>query len=375
MQRLWMRLALSIGSVILLSVIVPPVLFYLLTQAGIVHPLPPTFSGAIDPAVLAQLREYALERFGATYVRVIVVGGLMGIGLGIVISRQLTAPLEELAAAAKAIGAQQLSRRVAVRGTQEIVEVAHAFNEMAGELQSAEALRENLLADVAHELRSPLTVLQGNLRAILDDVYPLDKTEVARLYDQTRHLSRLVDDLHILAEAEARELPLNLYGLDVVRFLEQTAAAFELLAEAQHISLQVSAPAALPLIRADGVRLTQVLHNLLANALRHTPAGGAITLSAGQVGPSIHIEVKDTGEGISAEHLPHVFERFYRADQARRRDKGGVGLGLAIARAIVEAHGGTIQAASAGKDQGSTFTIIFPLMPTSVPRPTPLSPV
>lgn len=373
MQRLWMRLALSIGSVILLSVIVPPVLFYVLTQAGIIQPLPPTLSGTVDPVVLAQLREYALERFAATYGRVIVVGGLMGIGLGIVISRQLTAPLEELAAAAKAIGAQQLSRRVAVRGTQEIVEVAHAFNEMAGELQSAEALRENLLADVAHELRSPLTVLQGNLRAILDDVYPLDKTEVARLYDQTRHLSRLVDDLHILAEAEARELPLNLLGLDVVHFLEQIAAAFESLAEAQHITLSVVAPAALPLIRADSVRLTQVLHNLLVNALRHTPVGGAITLSAYQAGQAVCIEVKDTGEGVAPQHLPHVFERFYRADQARRRDKGGVGLGLAIARAIVEAHGGSIQVASDGKDQGSTFTIIFPLMPTSVPRPTPLS--
>ena len=156
-----------------------------------------------------------------------------GIGLGIVISRQLTAPLEELAAAAKAIGAQQLSRRVAVRGTQEVLEVAQAFNEMAGELQSAETLRESLLADVAHELRSPLTVLQGNLRAILDDIYPLDKAEVARLYDQTRHLSRLVDDLHVLAQAEARELPLNLLGLDVIRFLQHTATAFESLAEAR----------------------------------------------------------------------------------------------------------------------------------------------
>lgn len=375
MQRLWVRLAATIGAVILVSVIVPPVLFYLLNQAGIVHPLPPTLSGVVDPVVLAQLREYAVERFAAAYVRIIVVGGLLGIGLGIWISRQLTAPLEELASAAQAIGARQLSRRVRVQGTREVMGVAEAFNEMARELESAESLRKNLLADVAHELRSPLTVIQGNLRAILDDVYPLDKTEVARLYDQTRHLSRLVDDLHILAQAEARELPLNLLGVDIPRLLPQVAAAFESLAETQDVSLRVETPPALPLIRADAVRLTQVLHNLLTNALRHTPPGGVITLSAGQVENTIHLVVSDTGEGIPPEHLPHIFERFYRADQSRRRDKGGVGLGLAIAHAIVEAHGGSIRAESPGQDQGSVFTITFPLLPMTVPRPAPEIPV
>ena len=375
MQRLWVRLAVTIGAVILVSVIVPPVLFYLLNQAGIVHPLPPTLAGVVAPVVQAQLREYAVERFAPAYVRGIVVGGLLGIGLGIWISRQLTAPLEELASAAQAIGARQLSRRVRVQGTREVMGVAEAFNEMARELESAESLRKSLLADVAHELRSPLTVIQGNLRAILDDVYPLDKTEVARLYDQTRHLSRLVDDLHIHAQAEARELPLNLLGVDIPRLLPQVAAAFESLAETQDVSLRVETPPALPLIRADAVRLTQVLHNLLTNALRHTPPGGAITLSAGQVENTIHLVVSDTGEGIPPEHLPHIFERFYQADQSRRRDKGGIGLGLAIAHAIVEAHGGSIRAESSGQDQGSAFTIIFPLLPMPVPRPAPEIPV
>jgi two-component system OmpR family sensor kinase len=284
---------------------------------------------------------------------------------GVLTSRSLTAPLSHLAEAARAIGARDLSRRVEVAGSDEMVEVAQAFNDMAAGLEGAETLRRNLIADVAHELRTPLSVLQGNLRAILDDVYPLDKSEVARLYDQTRLLSRLVNDLHELAQAEARQLQLNLQTIDLVRLVQDTVATFEPVAEAEEVTLSVQIPSGLLPIQVDSARITQVLHNLLSNALRYTPAGGTISVHAGcEVGEGreVWLAVQDTGEGILPEDLPHIFDRFYRADPARSRARGGAGLGLAIVRAIVEAHGGQVSAASDGlPGHGSTFTVYLPL--------------
>ncbi len=239
---------------------------------------------------------------------------------------------------------------------------------MAAALEQAETLRRNLVADVAHELRTPLSVLQGNLRAILDDVYPLNKTEVARLYDQTRLLSRLVNDLHELAQAEARQLLLNPQPTDLADLVHSTVTTFAPVAETRGVTLEAQVPPDLPSVLADSARLAQVLHNLLANALYHTSAGGTIWLRAGcdaaGTGQPAHLwlAVQDSGEGIPPEHLPHVFERFYRADPARSRTTGGAGLGLAIVRAIVEAHGGQISAASDGMPgHGSTFTVRLPL--------------
>jgi signal transduction histidine kinase len=293
------------------------------------------------------------------------VSGVLGILFGVVASRNLTAPLSRLAEAAQAIGARDLSRRVEVTGSDEVKEVARAFNDMAATLEGAETLRRNLLADVAHELRTPLSVLQGNLRAILDDVYPLDKAEVARLYDETRLLSRLVNDLHELAQAEANQLALNRQTTNLASLIESTAAAFSPAAEAKGVTLNSQLPPALPPVQVDPGRLAQVLHNLLVNALRHTPAGGTISVQAGsEAGQQgqVWLTVQDTGEGIASKDLPHVFDRFYRADPARSRATGGAGLGLAIVRAIVEAHGGHVSAASDGvSGHGTTFTIHLPL--------------
>jgi signal transduction histidine kinase len=289
------------------------------------------------------------------------VTGALGILFGVLVSRNLTAPLSRLAEAAQAIGARDLSRRVEVSGSDEVKEVARAFNEMAAALEGAETLRRNLLADVAHELRTPLSVLQGNLRAILDDVYALDKAEVARLYDETRLLSRLVKDLHELAQAEAGHLALNRQPTQLAELVQSTATAFSAAAETKGVTLNWQIPPDLPPVMADPARLTQVLHNLLDNALRHTPAGGAIWLRAGCDDGEVWLAVQDSGEGISPEDLPRVFDRFYRADPARSRAAGGAGLGLAIVRAIVEAHGGQVSAASQGvPGQGSTFTLRLP---------------
>jgi len=286
---------------------------------------------------------------------------LVSILVGILLSRSVSAPLSKLAEAARSIGQRDLSQRVEVRGSQEIREVAQAFNEMADDLQQAENLRQSLLADVAHELRTPITVIQGNLQAILDDVYELDKAEIAQLYDQTRQLTRLVDDLRDLAQAEAKQLPLEMLPVDLTVLVADVAAIYEPLAEAQHIELQTRISEGVPLIQGDRARLMQCLQNLLNNAFRHTPEEGVITLALKKDADHLEICVSDTGLGILSEHLSHVFDRFYRIDPARARETGGTGLGLAITRAIIENHGGTISAESAGEGQGSSFTIRFPL--------------
>jgi len=311
---------------------------------------------------------FFLEWLSRVLLMVAIIGGVLGILFGVVVSRSLAAPLSRLAEAARAVGTREFSRRVEVTGSDEMIELAQAFNEMASQLEQAETLRRNLMADAAHELRTPLSVLQGNLRAILDDVYTLDKSEIARLYDQTRLLSRLVDDLRELALAEAGQLQLNLAPIDLANLIRDTAATFGPVAEAAEITLSVETPDRLSPVQADAARMGQVLHNLLDNALRHTPAGGTITLGAGyeQTLESeiacCWLAVQDSGEGISAEDLPYVFDRFYRADSARSRATGGAGLGLAVVRAIVEAHEGQVSAASDGlPGHGSTFTVRLPI--------------
>lgn len=309
-----------------------------------------------------------LAQLGRDLALAAVVSSVIGVAAGVLVSRGLTAPLNRLARAARAIGARRLNQRVEVSGSAEVVQLARAFNDMAVALEQAETARRNLVADVAHELRTPLSVLQGNLRAVLDDVYPLDKAEVAQLYDETRLLSRLVNDLHQLAQAEAGQLALNKQSVDLAGLVQAAAVAFTPIAEANGVSLDLELPADLPKVTVDAARITQVLHNLLTNALRYTSAGGSMLVRAGcDPGTDCHVAtvwlaVQDTGEGIPAEHLPHVFERFYRADPARSRTSGGSGLGLAIVRAIVEAHGGQVSAASEGvPGRGSTFTVRLPV--------------
>jgi signal transduction histidine kinase len=315
----------------------------------------------VQPGVWAEFQEISRREAPRRLATFLLIGAGVVTVAGILLSRSLTRPLDELADAARDIGAQNLSRRVKVKGTDEISDVARAFNEMATRLEQAETLRRNLLADVAHELRTPVTVLQGNLRAILDDVYPLDKEEVARLYEHTLHLTRLIDDLRELAQAEARQLPLNLSGVDVARLVKDTAVAFHPICESEGLTLRAELLGSLPTIHADRARLRQSLNNLLDNAIRHSTASSTIVMQAEQLPDELQLRVIDSGEGIAAEHLGHIFDRFYRVDATRSRETGGTGLGLAIVKAIAEAHGGWVTVTSAGQDQGSQFTIHLPM--------------
>jgi signal transduction histidine kinase len=358
MNRLWVRLSLAFTVVFIVAVLAIGVTIRL-TNAVVTDPVT-----APPPEVEAYFKRIRAEQPWPGVTTVMVVVGAVAIGAGIWMSRRVTAPLAEMEQAAQAVGRQDFSRRVSVHGSQEIVAVATAFNEMAAQLEQAEALRRNLLADVAHELRHPVHVLQGSLQAILDDVYPLTKEEVARLSEQTHHLAVLVNDLHVLAQAEAHQLPLHKTMMDVATLVKATVAAFKPLVAERNVTVQVELLGTMPELLVDRARLRQAIHNLMDNALRHTPEGGTITVSVEQSPDAVEIRVQDTGEGISAEQLPHIFDRFYRADDARSRDRGGTGLGLAIARANVEAHGGTVSVTSPGVGQGSTFTI-------SLPNPTP----
>lgn len=287
--------------------------------------------------------------------------GLLGLALGLLISRGLAAPLGRLAVGARRIARGRLAERVPVDGPVEVVAVARAFNDMAAGLEAGEEQRRHMVADIAHELRTPLTVVQGNLRAILDDVYPLSKAEVATIYEATLGLRRLVDDLRTLSLAEAGRLDLRPRPLAVVPLLEQEVALFADLAATQGVSLGFEVTPGLPLVQADPERLAQVLHNLVGNALRHTHDGGSVMILATPSGDlrSVVFEVRDTGDGIAREDLPHIFDRFYRADRARGRESGSSGLGLAITRQLIRLQGGEIGVESI-PGMGSRFWFYLP---------------
>lgn len=287
----------------------------------------------------------------------------VGLVLGLGLSRGLSAPLQRLATAARAVAAGELSHRVAVAGSTEIAEVSQAFNEMAAGLEQAEQLRQNLMADVAHELRTPLTVLQGNLQAMLDGVYPLDQAELAVLYDETRLLSRLVDDVRELALAEAGQLHMSIQSVDPASVLRRACDSLLPTAQAQAVDLTVKVPEDLPVVHVDSDRVAQVLYNLLTNALQHTPSGGSITVTASATDKAVEVVVSDTGEGIAPEHLAHIFDRFWRADPSRTRGErwdGSSGLGLAIAQSLVSAQGGRIWVES-DLGKGAAFHFTLPL--------------
>ena len=288
-----------------------------------------------------------------------VIASVLGILLGLVIARSLSAPLSGLAAAARRLAKGNLDERVPLGDTEEMAEAAQAFNEMAAELQKAETLRRNLVADIAHELRTPLTVIQGNLQAILDGVYPLEKPEIALIYDETVVLNRLIQDLRQLAQAEAGQLNLNLQPTDAGALVAGVVTSFAEQAAAHSVRLVTELPADLPPVLADPDRLRQVLSNLLSNAMRHTPAGGGVWVAAETGSEAIRFAVIDTGAGIPADQLPHVFDRFWRAEPSRSRDQGGSGLGLAIVKQLVEAQGGKVGVESE-VGRGSTFWFTLP---------------
>jgi signal transduction histidine kinase len=273
--------------------------------------------------------------------------------------RHLSRPFGDFLTAADAVADGDYSARVAEQGPREVRSVARAFNTMASRLQTADEQRRRLLSDVIHELRTPLTVIQGNVEGMLDGVYLPDQARLKLILEEIQVLSRLVEDLRTLALSDSGALVLRREPTDLAELVRDTAAASRAQADAAGLIIAVELPSDLPLLSLDPARIRQVLLNLLANAMRYTPGGGTVFMRAGMAAgdkKEVVLEVEDTGPGIAPEDLPHVFDRFYKA-----RDSSGMGLGLSIARSLVEAHGGTISAHSPF-GRGTTIRVILPVV-------------
>jgi two-component system, OmpR family, sensor histidine kinase BaeS len=285
--------------------------------------------------------------------------------LGLVLAQTIGRPLRELTAAIRSMSRGNLRQQVVVRSKDELGELTLAFNQMSDDLERATALRKQMTADIAHELRTPLTVISGYLESLRDGILPPTQERLDTLYDESQHLARLVEDLRTLSLADAGELSLHRQPIAPCDLVARLGQIYQAQADQQQVKIAVDCGADLPEIELDPDRMQQVLSNLVSNALRYTPANGQIGLSARREGADqLVFVVQDTGAGIAAEDLPRVFERFYRGDHSRH-EEGSSGLGLAIARSIVELHGGTISVASSGQGQGTTFTICLPLAPAS----------
>jgi two-component system sensor histidine kinase BaeS len=309
----------------------------------------------IDPQFLQRVGTAALISAGITV--------LIALVLGAILARTLTRPLSELTAATKAMAGGQLNQQVTVRSKDEIGQLAGSFNQMSSDLTRNIQTRKQMTADLAHDLRTPLSILRGYTEGLKEGRLEGNPALYDVMHGEVEHLQQLVDDLRVLSLADAGELTLNKRPVDPRALLERTGLAYFVQAEQQGIALRVDASADLPSINVDTGRMTQVLNNLVSNALRHTTQG-EVVLSASSENNNVQLRVSDTGSGIAPAHLPHVFDRFYRADPSRQRsgasDGDSTGLGLAIAKAIVEAHAGTISAISVvGK--GTTMIVVLPM--------------
>jgi len=309
---------------------------------------------------LLQADQNFLQRLQGTLFAAALVAGGVGILFGLVFSRSLAHPLWTLSRTATEFAHRNWTTRAPEIGTVEARQVARAFNQMADSLNEADRLRRNLMADIAHELRTPLTVMQGTLHAILDGLYPMDKAELTAVYDETRLLQRLVDDVRELALADAGQLTMNLQRTDLVALVRNVIGTFSAAADAKGLNVKTAIPDGIMLVNIDPDRLRQILHNLLANALRHTDEGGISISVVAQSAPDpvVRVSISDTGEGILPEDLPHVFDRFYRGRSGN--SEKGTGLGLAIAKTWLNAMHGEIGVESA-VERGSEFWFTLPL--------------
>lgn len=306
----------------------------------------------------------ALQILLQTIGRFFLWGGLIAVVFALIItfwlSRRVLAPVRALTSAAKRLGRGDFSERVKVKDKGELGELARAFNSMTEDLERVEKLRRNMVADVAHELRTPISNIKGYLEAVSDGVVAPDAATITSLTEEVNSLSRLVEDLQELTLAEAGKLKMHLRAEDIADIIRKTATATQARCEIKGVSLSLNIPEKLPLANIDAQRVSEVLRNLLDNAIAHTARNDTITVSIESSDNFIEVTIADSGEGIPEADLPNIFERFYRVDKSRSRATGGNGLGLTIVKRLVEAHGGKIEVKSEiGK--GSRFTFTLPV--------------
>jgi signal transduction histidine kinase len=291
-------------------------------------------------------------------------GGLVAIGIAVLLtfllSGRILAPVKALIGATRQFGRGNFTHRVDYKDKGELGELAESFNSMANNLERNERLRRDMVADVAHELRTPLSNLKGYLEAIKDGVIKPDKSTIKSLNEEAASLSRLVTDLQELSLADAGELKMTFQSGNIKNLIRETVDTSQKKAAAKGIKLITDLPNKLPTLEIDAYRIKQVLYNLLDNAIAHTGKGGTVTIKTLEKNNCVSVSVLDTGKGIPPEDLPMIFERFYRVDKSRARTTGGSGLGLTIAKRLVEAHGGKISAESL-PGKGSSFTFTLPV--------------
>ena len=319
-------------------------------------------AGGVDSGEAAQ---HAAEAFRSASVISFSVALLAALAAALTVSvyltRRIGRPVAAVSAAAATVAGGHYAVRLPTPGIgHEFASLSQAFNQMADQLDKVESTRRRMLADLAHELRTPVATIDAYLEGLEDGVATLDEPTVRLLHAQTARLSRLAADVAAVSQAEEGQLKLRREPVTVQELALSASSGLAERYAAADVRLLLDAPEALPALDVDPERLAQVLGNLLDNALRHTPPGGRVRVAAAAAGSSVRLTVSDTGSGIPPESLPHVFERFYRVDSARDRDHGGSGIGLAIAKALVEAHGGRITAQSDGVGRGSTFSLSLP---------------
>jgi signal transduction histidine kinase len=299
-----------------------------------------------------------IARINRTLLYGALIGGVIALLLGVFLSRTLTRPIRELTEATHALSEGDLSQQVPVRSHDELGELAQAFNKMSSELSRSVNSRKQMTADIAHELRTPLSLILGHAEAVHDGVLPPTRENFEIIREEATRLEHLVNDLRILSLADAGELTITLQTVEPESLLQEVAALYQVQTQRKNISLELEIAAPLATLEVDPGRMTQVLTNILDNALRHTPQGGKIILSASETTDRVELAVQDSGPGLKAEDLDRVFNRFYRTDTSRQREDGGSGLGLAIAKSIVRAHGGQVSAES---EVGNGLKVIISL--------------
>jgi signal transduction histidine kinase len=294
-----------------------------------------------------------------TLLPTLLISGGLALALAILVSYYFFRPVRQLTEAVGNMAQGDLSQRVNVKGRDELALLGKTFNQMAASLQHAEESRRSMTADIAHELRTPLAVQRANLEALQDGVYPFTMENLEPILEQNQLLTQLVEDLRTLAQTDFDDLSLEIHEYDLIPLLDQIISNYKPQADQQSIKLEYIPPDSCQLVNIDARRINQVINNLMQNALQHTPEGGNITLTLSCRESSVEISLRDTGTGIPPDELPHIFNRFYRGKQSRTLNHGGSGIGLTIARRLVEAHGGTLTAEN-HPEGGAVFIVTLP---------------
>lgn len=299
--------------------------------------------------------------FNEAMLRSVFVATISAVVVSIFVSRRVVTPIRQMMQASRHIADGYYHERVQVLSGDELGQLAQTFNQMAASLEQTEAMRRELIGNVAHELRTPLTTIKGYMEGLMDGVLPADAETYQHVYREADRLQRLVRDLQELSRVEAGNFDLNRAQIQLGDVIRQTSTRLSPQFEEKGVDLTVEIQPNLPVVYADEDRISQVLLNLMGNALQYTPAGGTVFVSTETHDGEVRVCIKDTGIGVTSEHLPYLFDRFYRVDKSRSRAGGGSGIGLTITRHLVEAHGGRIWAASDGPGQGSTFGFSLPV--------------